>query len=90
MICNFDRSEILAPNDLEDSEVFLDLTSNGTEIWLPFTNYDQNGFWENYKTGQLATFLHFAPRNPDTRVGPLLQINKVHHSTLFDLSLDII
>ena len=34
MICNFDRSSILAPNDLEDAETFLDLASNGNDIWL--------------------------------------------------------
>ena len=36
MICNFDRSSILAPNDLEDAETFQDLASNGNDIWLPF------------------------------------------------------
>ena len=36
MICNFDRSSILAPNDLDDAGMFLDLASNGNDIWLPF------------------------------------------------------
>ena len=81
MICNFDRSTILAPNDVEDTDTFLDLASNGNDIWLPFKyfgveNYEM-GYWKNYKSEQLATFLHFAPRNPDLGIGKLLQINKV-------------
>ena len=81
MICNFDRSSILAPNNLEDAETFLDLASNGNDIWLPFKyfdveNYDM-GYWKNYKSDQMATFLHFAPRNPDLGRGKLLQINQV-------------
>jgi len=81
MICNFDRSSILAPNDLEDAETFLDLASNGNDIWLPFKYFDvindEMGYWKNYKSDQMATFLHFAPRNPDLGRGNLLQINKV-------------
>ena len=81
MICNFDRSSILTPNDLEDAEAFLDLALNENDIWLPFKyfdvdNYDM-GYWKNYKSDQMATFLHFAPRNPDLGRGKLLQINQV-------------
>ena len=47
MICNFDRSSILAPNNLEDAETFLDLASNGNDIWLPFKYFDV----ENYDMG---------------------------------------
>ena len=81
MICNFDRSSILAPNDSEDIETFLDLAPNGNKIWLPFKYFDiddfEMGYWKNYKSDQWATFLHFAPRNPDPRHGKLLQINQV-------------
>ena len=64
MICNYGRSSILAPNDLDDAETFLDLASNGNNIWLPFKyvdveNYDM-GYWKNYKSDQMANFLHFA------------------------------
>ena len=58
----------LAPNGFEDAETFLDLASNGNDIWLPFEYFDMDnydmGYWKNYKSDQTVTLLHFAPRNP--------------------------
>ena len=34
--------------------------------------------WKNFELDQMATFLHFASRNPDLRRGKLLQINQVY------------
>ena len=79
MICNFDRSSILAPNDLEDEETFLDLASNGNDIWFPFKYFDVDnsdlGYSKNYKSDQIVIFLHFAP--PEFGREKLLQVNQV-------------
>lgn len=62
--CTMERAKIVAPGDESDAVLLAEL-ANYRSIWLPWHDRETHGIWQDYKTFEQATYLNFAPREPD-------------------------